>query len=297
MSTWAPGTIVRDNGFGGSRGGASVIGAIVHHTASRDALDYVANANSRDSHPTYYVRSDGAAFGIVHPDRRPFSTANGVDAFSITFEVENSGIGGDWPVTDAAAATVARIIKHHADESPRRGRPVEVNDPARTQAGFFVGWHSQYVATGCPGPNLLSRIPAIVDASNSGVAPAPTPGGGGGTGSPSGLIAEDGVLGPETIGKLQRALAGKGYYSGNIDGVIDDGDSLTVRGLQRYLNDADHAGLVVDGAGFWQSGPPATYTNAAVQRHVGAPVVDGYFDVPVSNGIRLLQAQLNAGKF
>lgn len=120
--------------------------------------------------------------------------------------------------------------------------------------------------------------------------PTPTPP------KPSGGLKVDGIMGSATITDLQKKLAAKGYYSGKIDGVIDSGTSLTVSGLQRYLNDKDRAGLVVDGRGLWQNGLKSN-TNRALQVHVHAPVHDGIFDVPVSNGIKSFQTALNNGSF
>ena len=84
MATWSKNTArVRDNGFGGSRGGKRIEGSVLHHGAGTDVLEYVANANSRDSHPTYHVNRRGVVTGIVHPDRRPFSTGHSVDGVVI----------------------------------------------------------------------------------------------------------------------------------------------------------------------------------------------------------------------
>ena len=85
MATWAKVTKkVIDKGFGGSRNGNSINGAVIHHAAGTNALMYVANANSRNSHPTYHVANNGDVNGIVHPDRRPYSTAGRPDPEAIS---------------------------------------------------------------------------------------------------------------------------------------------------------------------------------------------------------------------
>lgn len=54
-------------------------------------------------------------------------------------------------------------------------------------------------------------------------------------------ITVDGYLGYFTVDALQRVLRAKGYYNGEIDGVIDglpygDVPSLTVEALQKWIN-------------------------------------------------------------
>ena len=173
---WAPFTDkVIDNGFGGTRAGATIKGIVIHHGAGTDVLGYVANANSRSSHPTYHIASSGALTGIVHPSRRPFSTGHNIDRESITVEIDNSSVGGDWPISDKAQATLAKLIAHHESTSPRTG--VALNKPSETQSEFFVAWHQQYSATACPGPYILKRLGNIVDAARGllGEVAPPTP--------------------------------------------------------------------------------------------------------------------------
>lgn len=215
MAEWYPGVVqVIDNGYGGSRGGAAITGAVIHHAASTDALGYVAGYNNRSSHPTYYVDKDGKVYGIVHPDRRPFSTANPVDASAVTFEVENLAAGGDWPVSQLSMDAVSDVIAFHAAQSPRAGHPIVKNKPVVTQTGFWVGWHSQYAATACPGPFLLSQIDDIIAKANaaSGVAApaAPLPA------APPATPAS--AFSPEVLWQQERLVA-HGFNPGPLDGI------------------------------------------------------------------------------
>jgi hypothetical protein len=116
--------------------------------------------------------------GIVNPDRRPYSTGGTPDPNSVTFEVDNSSVGGDWPVSPAALEALIDVIVYHASQSPRAGKGFAKNEPSVKQSEFFIAWHSQYKATACPGPFIMSQLDYIVDQCNkraSGVAPAPTP--------------------------------------------------------------------------------------------------------------------------
>lgn len=178
MATWAPNTdIVIDNGFGGSRNGNDIIGIIPHHAAGFDARAYVAYANSRDSHPTYHIQQSGNLAGIVHPNRRPFSTANAIDQRVVTYEIDNSTGAPDWRVTDASIEALIVSARHHYRQSPRYGNGVALNDPSRVQREFVVGYHGQYVGTECPGPYVRGMLSEIVSEINAGASPAPKIGG------------------------------------------------------------------------------------------------------------------------
>lgn len=174
MAKWAATTDkVIDKGFGGGKR-ATPRGAVLHHGAGADVLGYVANANSRDSHPTYHVASSGRVTGVVHPDRRPFSTAHGVDNLAITFEIDNSKTGGDWPVSDAALNAVVDVIVDHARQAGYS--KVALNKFNENQAGkeFFIAWHSQYTSTACPGPYVMGKRDWIVAECNHRLAGEPS---------------------------------------------------------------------------------------------------------------------------
>lgn len=299
MTGFAPQTAeVIDHGFGGSRGGAQITGAVIHHTTGQGGPGYVANANSRNSHPTYHVGVDGRVTGIVNPARRPYSTANGVDAMAITFEVDDEEIGGDWKISDAAMAAVAAVIAWHAAQSPRAGHPIEVNNPSATQAGFFVGWHQQYVNTACPGPFMIRHIPAIVAAANGGEPPVVTPPTAPPPAHTSNKLDVDGDLGPKTIARWQQVVGTP------VDGVISTPHSALVARVQELLNARGQHGyngkpLVVDGQGIASNSAHRVgkfQTIYALQTYLGTPA-DGYEDAHDSAVIRALQERLNTGTF
>jgi peptidoglycan hydrolase-like protein with peptidoglycan-binding domain len=167
MTTWYPRVAgVQDNGFGGSRNGQSINGVVIHHVAGTNGLSYVANANTRNSHPTYHIANSGAVTGIVHPERRPYSTGGTPDPNAVTFEIDNSSVGGDWPVSSEAVEALIDVIVFHASQSPRAGKGFALNQKDVTQAEFFIAWHSQYKATACPGPFLNSQLDYIVSECN-----------------------------------------------------------------------------------------------------------------------------------
>jgi peptidoglycan hydrolase-like protein with peptidoglycan-binding domain len=166
---------VRDNGFGGSRNGQPINGVVIHHVAGTNGLSYVANANTRNSHPTYHIARSGAVTGIVNPERRPHSTGGAPDPNAVSFEIDNSSAGGDWPISPESLEALIDVIVFHASQSPRAGRGFAKNQPSVAQSEFFIAWHSQYKSTACPGPFIMSQLDYIVEECNkraSGIAPA-----------------------------------------------------------------------------------------------------------------------------
>ena len=239
--TWYPKVVeVRDNGFGASRNGQSINGVVIHHVAGTNGLNYVANANSRNSHPTYHIARSGAVTGIVNPSRRPHSTGGAPDPNAVSFEIDNSSTGGDWPITNESLEALIDVIVFHASQSPRAGKGFAKNQPAIKQSEFFIAWHSQYKATACPGPFIMSKLDYIVDECNkrakSGV-PTTAP-----ASSPAAASAK-----PRLSGSLKRGSTGAnvrylqsalGIKSDGIFGPITD---RTVRAFQAQR------GLKVDG--------------------------------------------------
>lgn len=212
MSSWAPTTDrVVNTSWGRSRGGSAVNGLILHHQADgggHDAIDYMINWNSRGSHPTYGIDDDSEAsvIGIVHPDYSPSSTGYALDKGAVTIEAANTGGAPEWRVSENSLEAIAQIIAHHADESERFEYPVELNEPSRTQRGFWVAWHSQYFATACPGPFLVGKMAWLVQRANEirdmkDLEPKPTPrpekGSSGGGNHPKFPLPNDWYFGPE----------------------------------------------------------------------------------------------------
>lgn len=175
MANWFPAVEkIADNGFGGDRAGWGINGAIIHHTATTgDAFGYMAQWNDRDSHPTYHIYH-GFVRGIVHPNRRPYSTGHDVDAQCITLEINNTAGAPDWNVGLPSLEATAQVLAFHARESgfSRAAKSIRGVD----QAEFFIGWHSQYSATACPGPEVSAHLDWIVNRVNEILnPPAPTP--------------------------------------------------------------------------------------------------------------------------
>lgn len=316
MTGWSPNTKnVIDKGFGGSRGGNGINGAVPHHAAGTDAKMYVANANDRDSHPTYHIDRYGNQTGIVHPTRRPFSTAHGIDAEAITFEMDNASVGGDWPIANPTLEQLINTLLWHESQSSRKG--FELNQPGVTQKGFFIAWHQQYSQTACPGPFMLRNMRWLVDTLNqrkgSGVVikppvhevPVPNPG------NASELWTDavnDGVPGPvywtmvQTFGRM-AGMYPNGYV---IDGKPGDQTRRAETALTAQILNAANLGKKTnaDKDGEPYNGSPENFSNYVwlgqqLGRNKGfypaGYAIDG-IDGPMSYNarVRILAQNLNA---
>ena len=236
--TWYPKVAgIQDNGFGGSRNGQPINGVVIHHVAGTNGLSYVANANTRNSHPTYHIARSGAVTGIVNPERRPHSTGGTPDPNAVSFEIDNSSTGGDWPISSESLEALIDVIVFHASQSPRAGKGFAKNQPSVAQSEFFIAWHSQYKSTACPGPFIMSQLDYIVDECNkraSGVAPtAPVPA------NSSGKPALSGSLKIGSTGEVVR-------YIQSVLGITVDGQfgPITDRAVRAFQS---ANGLKVDG--------------------------------------------------
>jgi hypothetical protein len=238
MTAWYPQvSAVIDNGFGGSRGGLPINGAVIHHVAGTNGLNFVANANVRNSHPTYHISNSGAVTGIVNPARRPYSTGGTPDPSAVAFEIDNSSVGGDWPVSDAALNALVDVIVYHASQSPRAGNGFALNEKSKVQSEFFIAWHSQYKSTACPGPFLTSQLDYIVSECNKRASGKPskpskptTP-----TKPKLGKWLRNGSTG-DNVKYLQAALGGL-----KVDGIFGPITQAAVRKFQKQQ------GIQIDG--------------------------------------------------
>jgi peptidoglycan hydrolase-like protein with peptidoglycan-binding domain len=223
---------IQDNGLGGSRNGQPINGVVIHHVAGTNGLRYVANANSRNSHPTYHISNSGAVTGIVNPSRRPFSTGGVPDPNAVTFEIDNSSTGGDWPISAAALDSLIDVIVFHGSQSPRAGKGFAKNIKGQAQSEFFIAWHSQYSATACPGPFIVSQLDYIVSECNkrSSQAKPPKPA----TSTPAPAPSK-----PPLSGWLRRGSTGpavryiQGVLGIRVDGQFGPITDRAVRDFQR----------------------------------------------------------------
>lgn len=146
-----------------------------HHMAGKmtaqSCLDMFAQP-SRQASCHYPIGYDGTIGGCVDENDRPWtSSSRENDNRAITFELSNSAVGGNWPVSDA---TIKAAIDLTVDICKRHGKTKVLwfGDKAKTLSyepkknEMVVTLHRWFANTNCPGEYLESKIPYIVNQVN-----------------------------------------------------------------------------------------------------------------------------------
>lgn len=184
------------------RYGQSVVRIIVHHWAGTTGGDSRLMNPDQEVSANYILYSDGTLVGQVPEEYRAWTSGSwDADAPSITIETQNSGVGGDWPVSDAAINKLTELI---ADLGRRYGW-------GNIEFGSQVRGHREFWATACPGPYLWDRLPQIAANANAmlgGAAPAPVSGGVSGD---IDSLAQAVIRGDYGNGPARRAALGAQY--------------------------------------------------------------------------------------
>ena len=89
----------------------------------------------------------------MHEKDRAWTSGSGSnDASHVTIEVSNSKVGGDWPISDKAYASLVKLC---ADICKRNGIPQLVYTGDKNGS---LTEHKMFQATACPGPYLHNLI-------------------------------------------------------------------------------------------------------------------------------------------
>lgn len=202
--------------------------------------------------------------------------------------------GWDWSAVKAAdyglwAAAYGSNPRRTAYEAAGAPSVKHWGTPALFQYGsnFHAGGHGPLDIDIFYGDRKAWAAYATPNGKAPVVTPAPAPAAKPATSS--GSLAEDGLLGPATIRRMQKDLGTPQ------DGVLSR-PSAMVKALQRRLNaqgfrDWDGKPLVVDGLGFGHG--VKTRTVYAFQRYIGS-TADGILSKP-SAAVKALQRRLNRG--
>lgn len=146
-----------------------------HHMAGRltaeSCLDLFANPG-RQASSNYVIGWDGTIGGCTDESNRSWCSSSAAnDNRSITFELSNSAVGGNWPVSDAtiraAIDLTVDICKRHkktkvlwfADREKSLSYEPKQNE-------MVVTLHRWFANTNCPGAFLESKLPFIVSEIN-----------------------------------------------------------------------------------------------------------------------------------
>lgn len=132
----------------------------IHHmagVATAQGCGEEFQAVGREGSAHYGIGNDGTIALYVDEANTAWANSNWAsNSRAVTIEVSNSKKGGDWPVSDAALASLIKLV---ADIAKRNGLGTLVK-------GKNLCWHSMYTATTCPGPYLLSKMDYIVSEAN-----------------------------------------------------------------------------------------------------------------------------------
>lgn len=151
----------------------------IHHMAGNLSIETCGNVflnPNKQASSNYGIGSDGRIACYVEEEDHPWTSANWEnDDRAITIEVANSESGGDWPISQAAYASLIRLC---SDICNRYGiYPYYDGTPSAT-----LTEHCMFVATNCPGPTIHSMqvnhvIEIDIRAAMAGgaVTPQPTP--------------------------------------------------------------------------------------------------------------------------
>lgn len=155
FSSLISGTIPHYGKYGAR--GRPVTRVIEHHWAGKTGgIERLSNPNQKAS-ANYLILSDGRILGQVPEEFRPWTSGGPTaDGPSITIECQNSSLGPNWEVSDAALNSIIRLLADIAN------RHAFVSLSGSTYRG-----HREFAPTACPGPYLWDRMQFIRDSANA----------------------------------------------------------------------------------------------------------------------------------
>jgi peptidoglycan hydrolase-like protein with peptidoglycan-binding domain len=222
-----------------SRSGTKITSIILHHQASTNYEGVIGMmvSGSRQVSSNYVIGNEGQIVGVVPEELRAWTSGSSSDGGkgaawdrkSITFEIENSSLGGSWPVSSTAHEATAKVV---ADIARRYG----IKLSRETVVGHRELWtkFGASYPTACPGGLnmdwIVKRANQIL--ADGGTTPVllpitPSP-----PSSPDTVEFGEEAGIPAWIG-LQNMLKKLYGYSGIIDGIPG---KASWSAMQRFLN-------------------------------------------------------------
>lgn len=142
------------------RSGRKIEAITIHHMAgvlTAEQCGKIFQAKGRNGSSHYGIGNDGKIALYVDESNTAWTNSNwDSNCKSVTIEVSNSKIGGQWLVSDNALNSLIKLV---ADIAKR-------NNLGTLVKGKNVTWHSMFIATACPGPYLLSKMDYIINEAN-----------------------------------------------------------------------------------------------------------------------------------
>lgn len=137
----------------------------VHHMAGNLSVETCGQVfQTRQASTNYGVDSTGRVGLYVDEKNRAWATADpDNDNRAVNIEVANRAGAPDWPVTDAAYSKLVMLV---ADICKRNGIAKLVwgenkADRVGHRKGCNMTVHRDFIATLCPGPYLLAKMPQL----------------------------------------------------------------------------------------------------------------------------------------
>lgn len=244
-----------------SRDGKAITRITIHHMAGNLTVEQCGQVfQTRPASSNYGIDSSGRVGMYVQEQYASWANGNlDSNQRSITIELANDRIGGNWHVSDTA---INKCIELCVDICRRNGIK-RLNFTGNREGNLDM--HRYWMATGCPGDYLASKFSYIASEVNKQL------GQGGGVLVVDGLFGElstmrlqkmlgivqdgwiggqtnpckpyipnwttarfnDGYIGSTTVDRLQRFLKSKRCNPGDIDGLCGQ---KTIIALQHFLN-------------------------------------------------------------
>lgn len=254
-----------------SRNGKKITDITIHHMAGNLTVYQCGEVfQTREASANYGIDSAGRIGLYVDEKFASWANSNlASNRRSITIELANDEIGGNWHVSDKA---LARCIDLCVDICRRNGIRY-INYTGDTSGNLTR--HNMFTATTCPGPYLQSKFPYIQNEINRRLGKPDkldvdglfgelstlklqtflgTPRDGKITGQTEpcrpflknwiSVVYNDGYTGSRCINYLQQYLKSKHHNPGAVDGLCGHD---TVKALQEFLNSKGYSAGAGDG--------------------------------------------------
>ena len=205
-----------------SRDGAKITDITIHHMAGIMTVYECGRVfHDREASANYGIDAQGRVGMYVEEKNASWANANKAsNQRSITIELANDEIGGDWHVSDTA---IEKCIELCVDICKRNGIDlVYTGDTSGT-----LTRHNMFYATACPGPYLQSKFPYIEKEVRRRL------------NMKNGWLKEDGYWyfykdGKRVTDAWEQDSEGKWYWLGG-DGKMVTGKTISWKGNRYYL--------------------------------------------------------------
>lgn len=112
----------------------------------------------RNGSSHYGIGNDGEIASYVDENDTAWTNSNWPsNCESVTIEVSNSKMNGNWPVSDKALDSLVKLVAGIAKR----------NNLGKLVKGENLTWHNMFANTNCPGEYLMGKLDEIVEKANA----------------------------------------------------------------------------------------------------------------------------------